>query len=213
MSVAASVVLATARTLLNDDSQTLWTDAVLMPKLAQAHRELQTNLRFHGSPVMKFDTFNSVNAVGSGATTIASPANMVEPIKLWERASGGTYTAFIEMTEVDVLPVEGGAATLKYWQWSIGSAEAINFIGANNNREIRILYWKSLTVPTTNTDLIGFINGELYLAPRVAALAAGSVGNEKVLSFCTAMANESFDRVVLSNRGRLQPASGTTARP
>jgi len=212
MSVQASVVLATARTLLNDDGNTLWTDVVLMPKLAQAHRELQVKLRFAASPVMR--AIADDQAVAASAITVASPADMVEPIKLWERSgTGGTIADYIPMTEVDPLPITAQAATLIWWQWSIASAEVINFLGSSAARKVRILYWRSLAVPTANTDLIGFINGELYLAPRVAALAAGSVGSKDVMDWATGLALSNIGEVILSNRGRMKPADGTVMRP
>lgn len=213
MSVAASVVLTTARTLLNDDAATLWTDAVLFPKLAQAHRELQVKLRFAGSPVMRVDTGAGAISYTATTQTIASPADLVEPIKLFEKATTEFYADYIEMTEVDPLPRANQGTTLKYWAWSGVLPEVINLLGASVNRHIRIIYWRSLAVPTLNTDTVGFLNGELWLAPRTAAIAAGTVGNKDVMDSATAMAKEAIDQVILSNRGRLPPAGGSTARP
>lgn len=212
MSVTAAVVLSTARTLLNDDASTLWTDVALIPKLAQAHRELQVKLRFAAAPVMR--AIQDEVSVLTGALTMTSPADMVEPIKLWERGgSGGTIADYIPMTEVDPLPIMAQGATLAWWQWSVKSAEIINFLGATADRKVRLNYWRSITVPAANTDAIGFINGELYLAPRVAALAAGSVGNKELMGWATGLAEGSLSEVILSNRGRLKPADGTIARP
>lgn len=220
MSVAASVVLTTARTLLNDDAATLWTDAVLFPKLAQAHRELQTELRFAGSPVMRGEvggansTFSPILYTAT-TKTISSPVDMMEPITLFEKLTTDAYQDYLQMTEADPLPVlnNTASATLKFWQWSVSLPEVINLLGCNINKHIRIIYWRILTIPTLNTDTIGFTNGELWLAPRVAAIAASTVGNKDVSTECTSMAKEFLNKVILSNRGRLQPASGSTARP
>jgi hypothetical protein len=214
MSVQASVVLNTARTLLNDDGSTLWTDVVLFPKLAQAHRELQTKLRFSAAPVMRAISVDI--AVTTGAVTITNPADMMEPIRLWERAgSGGTVADYATglMTESDPLPDRAALATLVNWQWSVASPEVINFVAASADRKVKLLYWRSLAIPTLNTDAIGFINGELYLAPRIAAIAASSVGNAAVAGWASGLADGSLGEVILSNRGRLKPADGNTARP
>ncbi len=191
--VQASVVLNTARTLLNDDSVSLWTDAVLIPKLQQAHRELQTALRFSAAPVMK-----------------AIPADFQEPIRLWEKAVADPQSAYVLMTESDPLPVVAQASTLIWWQYR---DEIISFISASANRLARLEYWKQLTLPVVNTDLVGFINAELYLAPRTAALASASIGEQARHDMYKALAEEKINMVILSNRGRLKPADGTVPRP
>lgn len=214
MAVQASVVMTTARTLLNDDAATLWTDVVLFPKMTQAHRELQTKLRFAAAPVMKAMAVDLL--VATGATTVASPADMMEPIRLWERlGSGGTVADYAsgQMTEVDPLPFRAALSSLVHWQWSVAAAEVINFVAASADRKVQISYWRTLAIPALNTDPIGFINGELYLAPRIAALAAGSVGNTAVATMAAGLADASLSEVILSNRGRLKPADGNVARP
>lgn len=209
MSVQAEVVLTTARTLLNDDAATLWTDTVLFPKLAQAHRELQVMLRFHGSPVM-MGMLGDTEVVAA-ATTLTLPSDLVEPIKLWERAFGDANQADnVLMTEASPLPFVAQGTALVYWNWY---QETITFVGSSANRYVNMQYWRSIPIPTVNTALIGFINGELFLAPRIAALAAGSVGNAAVLQYCTGLANDSLNQVILSNRGRLKPADGMISRP
>lgn len=201
MSVTAAVVLATARTLLNDDLATLWTDTSLMPKLAQAHRELQVKLRFAGAPVMR-----ALAGASASSGTVTSPSDLVEPITIWETVSGTK----VQLTEADPLPPNAGSG-LGYWNWSITAPEVISFSGTSG--AVTIHYWKKLTIPTSNSDVIGFINGEHYLSPRIAALAAGSVGNDKLLAWATSIADENLKMVILTNRGRLAPADGTSMRP
>ena len=48
-----SQVLTTARTYLNDDNITQFPDPVLIPKIQEAHRELQEELWVCGSPIMR----------------------------------------------------------------------------------------------------------------------------------------------------------------
>lgn len=199
MSQPASVALITARTMLNDDAANLWSDTVLMPKLAQAHRELQAMLKLAAAPVMR--VISGDLPVAISATTVTNPADMVEPIRLWERLNGDPVTAKVQMTESDPLPIQAVASSLIYWQWM---GEIILFIGASTNRFVNIQYWRSLPVPTANTDLLGFINAELYLAPRTAALAAGSVGNKELYDTATAVGKETIGQVILSNHGRVK---------
>src|ERR1035438_513441 len=99
MSVQSSIVLATARTLLNDDAATNWTDASLFPKLQQAHKELQIKLRRAAAPVMK-NLY--VEIVGANTTAFATPpADLVAPIQLWETTSAGAANTYALMTEAD----------------------------------------------------------------------------------------------------------------
>jgi hypothetical protein len=207
-SVTAGTVLTTARTLLNDDAATLWTDPTLLPKLAQAHRELQTKMRFSACPLMRTTYFEPISP---GATSFATPpTNLVEPIRLWEKAAVDPITLFTPMTESDPLPNVAQGPTLIWWQWW---DEAVTFIGATAARNVQMLYWRSLLIPQTNTDSISCINGELYLAPRVAALAAGAVGNKDLYGIMSGLADTSIQQVILANRGRMPAASGTSMRP
>ena len=119
-------------------------------------------------------------------------------------------TAYVLMTEQFPLPNVLEASTLIYWAWD---TETIKFIGASAQRSVKVLYWKSLTIPTVNTSYILFINGELYLAPRTAALAAGSIGQKEVYLAMAAEAEAKLTEVVLVNRGRVTPTQGVSMRP
>jgi hypothetical protein len=196
-----SVALATARTLLNDDGATIWTDAVLLPKLQEAHRELQCALWEAGSPVVREES--SALLVMAGQTDLGAnqPADLVAPFKLWE-ASASTED-WVPMTEVDFIPLgTATSATLTYWAWR---KEKILFLGATANRRVKVQYRKSLTLPVSVNDPIGIIFGEIYLGARTAALAAGSVGNKEVLAAASQMAANNFNKVIVANRGRQSP--------
>jgi hypothetical protein len=208
MSVQASVVLATARTLLNDDAATNWTDAALFPKLQQAHKELQIKLRRAAAPVMKAQ-YTEILAAAAVAF-VSPPANLVAPIQLWETSSGGAVNTYALMTEADPLPNVVPTTTMIWWSWA---NEVVSFIGSSAIRQILMLYWKSLPLPALNTDLIGFINGELYLAPRTAALAAGSVGQAAEMGALAGLADSSLTEVILSNRGRAPQMPGASIKP
>ena len=208
MSVQASVVLATARTLLNDDAANNWTDAALFPKLAQAHRELQIKLRRAAAPLMKAQYTETI--VATNIVFATPPVNLVAPIQLWETSSAGDVSTYALMTEADPLPNVDQATTMIWWAWV---NEVVTFIGSSANRKILMLYWRSLTIPQVNTDPIGFINGELYLAPRTAALAAGSVGQAAEMGALASLADGSLSEVILSNRGRAPQTPGASIKP
>jgi hypothetical protein len=208
MSVATSIVLNTARTFLNDDAVTNWTDAALMPKLQQAHRELQVKLRRAAAPVMKGTYVETVNPSAIGFAT--PPADLIAPIQIWENAPAGPITNYQLMTEADPLPNVVASTTLVWWAWV---NETVVFIGSSASRMVKMLYWRRLTVPQSNTDLIGFIDGELYLAPRTAAIAYGSTGDANSMNVLATLADGSLSEVILSNRGRAPQVAGSSAKP
>lgn len=197
MSQPASVAFATARTLLNDDGVQLWTDATLIPKLAQAHRELQAQLRANACPVTRGI---AVSPVPASTTSLATPpTDMVEPITLWEKLPTDPDSAYVRMTEYDPLPVSDLTTRLIWWSWS---REAIVFLGSTFDRTVKVYYKRIIPIPAVGTDLIGIIDGEFYLAPRIAALAFGSTGNTQTSDWCTQMANGTLNDIITANRGR-----------
>jgi len=201
----ASVALAQARTLLNDDLATVATDAVLFPKLQIAHQELQTALWEVGSPVVREQSV--VALVDIGALVVTQPADMLTPTQLWEYdwATGPVYTNPVPMTEVFFVPSDIAQTTkLVYWCWR---EETITFLGSSAKRGVVIQYRKLLTVPTATTSDLGIAFAEAYLGPRVAALLAGSLGNADVLKLASAMAAVNFGKVLVANRGQQKPAS------
>jgi len=197
MAVLASVVYSTARTLLNDDGNALFTDAVLLPKLVEAFRELQTKLKLAAAPVMRAEAAQNI---AIGITTLVLPADLDQPIRLWEKAQAGANSTYIPMTEQDPLPYVAQTTTLKYWQWY---QQAINLIGSTVTRTVKIQYWRALTEPTgPGSDLV-ITDCELYLAPRTAGLAAGSLGEAEKLAAMTEIAEADLNNVIMANRGRV----------
>lgn len=206
MAVLASTVFDTARTLLNDDGNSVFTDTVLLPKLVEAFRELQAKLILSAAPMMRSEAAQNIAA---NVTTLVIPADLVAPIRLWEKAQAGAANTYIPMTEQDPLPnLLPDGVSLKYWQWY---QQAINLIGTTVTRTVKIQYWRSLTEPTgAGSDLI-FNRGELFLAPRTAGLAAGAVGEDASMEKWSAIGDASLNDVILANRGRIPPP--TTDRP
>ncbi len=208
MSVATSVVLATARTFVNDDAATNMTDAFLIPKLQQAHKQLQLKLRRAAAPVMKNTYIETI--VSTNTVFATPPSDLVAPIQLWEKAAADPVNLYALMTEADPLPNVVQTTTMIWWAWI---EEAVTFIGSTVNRQVKMTYWRSLPVPAVNTDLIGFINGELYLAPLTAAYAVGSLGQPQEMMSLVQLADLSLSEVILANRGRAPQAQGQSLKP
>jgi len=206
----ASIALTQARTLLNDDAATLWTDVALLPKLAIAHQELQSMLWDQNSPVVREESSTLLVAIAATDLGVLQPADLLVPFRLYEYdyAVGPpvVYSNPVEMTEMIFLPL-GVAATTKliYWAWR---EEKIIFIGSTVARGVRVQYRKSITAPATAGAEIGITLGEVYLGPRTAALGAMSVGNMEVHNSYTQMAMANFARVLAAQRGQQTALGG-----
>ena len=206
----ASVALTQARTLLNDDGATLWTDVALLPKLAIAHQELQSMLWDQNSPVVREESSTLLVAIAATDLGVLQPADLLVPFRLYEYdyAVGPpvVYSNPVEMTEMIFLPL-GVAATTKliFWAWR---EEKIIFIGSTVARGVRVQYRKSITAPATADAEIGITLGEMYLGPRTAALGAMSVGNMEVHNSYTQMAMANFARVLAAQRGQQTALGG-----
>lgn len=205
MAVLASTIFATARTLLNDDGASVFTDTVLLPKLVEAFRELQAKLILSAAPIMRAEAAQNINI---GVTTLVLPTDLVAPIRLWERSQAAQDTAYIPMTEQDPLPNVAQQTNLVYWQWY---QQAINLVGSIDTRRVKIQYWRSLTEPVDATSDLVFNRGELFLAPRTAGLAAGSVGEDDAMAKWSGIGDASLNDIILANRGRTPPPQ--TDRP
>lgn len=199
-----SVALDTARTLLNDDIKAVWSDAALIPKAQEAHRELQAKLWDAGSPIVR--ARSDALAVAANAIVLTTPpADLLVPFKLMEYAdSVETIADAVEMTEVFYLPTVAKATTLKYWAWR---GEAIEFVGCTAARKVILFYRKLITIPAAAGDAIGITFGELFIAAKAAALAHGSLGNIEAAGYMSQKAEDGFAQVLSAQRGQQKPQS------
>jgi len=157
---------------------------------------------------MKGTYIETIPASGTAFST--PPVDLIAPIQLWENAPAGPLANYQLMTESDPLPNVAQVATLVWWAWV---NEVVTFIGSSASRMVKMVYWKRITVPQANTDLIGFIDGELYLAPRTAAIAYGSTGDGNSMGVLAGLADASLSEVILSNRGRAPQAQNQSQKP
>ena len=203
MSAPLSQVLTTARTYLNDDAGQVFPDPVLIPKIQEAHRELQENLWIVGSPLVRGQALLAYATPGTTFPT--PPTDFLCPTALFENASSSTVASagWVPMTEAFYIPLGTAVGTtLGWWAWQ---QEQIVIAGASANRAVILQYRRYITVPILSTDLIGILFGESFLAARAAAIAAGSLGNTELYTNMTALAKENLGRVISANRGQQKP--------
>jgi hypothetical protein len=205
MSVPMSQVLSTVRTYLNDDNNTQFPDPTIIPKIQEAHRELQEELWVMGSPLVRGQTAPLAYAT-PGLILPALPVDFLCPTALFENAAGSVAASpgWAPMTEAFYIPLGTvQVATLGWWIWQ---QEQISLAGATVNRAVIIQYRRLITIPVVATDLIGILFGESYLAARAAAIVAGTVGNAEVFAAMTALAKENLGKVLSANRGQQKPS-------
>lgn len=192
----ASVALNGARGLLNDVSAQVYTDTMLIPSLQQAFWELQSILNQNAASLSRKITTGTVVTPAK----IITISDMIEPIRIWERPAGSTDdAAWVLMTEYDPLPNVMPDTTLIYWQWD---GTQINLIGSSVNRQYKINYRWDMPVPTGPSSSLVFIDAQVYLSPRTAALACQSLGQDKDYDRMNTIALSTIKIVVDANRGR-----------
>lgn len=202
MAVLMSQVLTTARTYLNDDNATQNPDNTLIPKLQEAHRELQEELWVVGSPLVRARS-NPITLVAgtivlSPTTTPPLPADLLCPTSLYESPNGAFN--WTPMTEAFYVPLGYiQLATLGWWSWR---AEQIQFGGATGTVYVVIDYRRQIPIPALVTDPIGILFGESFLAARTAAIASGVLGNAEAFAAMTSLAKENLAKVLSANRGK-----------
>jgi hypothetical protein len=200
MSPSASTALTAisqARTYLNDESGNVWPDSRLMPILTTAHNELSSRLIANGVAIVRQQsqiiTVPPINPLQTPPIPLPNqPSNMVFPISMQEKQTGSDIEFFIDMSQMDFVPMLDPVEELGYWAW-IG--QQIMIIGATVSVDVLLRYRGTLIAPVSLTDSLGFILAELFLGPRVAALAYMSSGDQRWKDF-DKQAQESLSTVI-----------------
>lgn len=204
--IAASVVMARAAALLNDSSQAIWTNTVLLPYSQIAWDELAELFEENANPMMN-ETNTSLTVTTAmtdigGSTGPALPTDLIEIQTLYERTNGSSED-WQEMKRVTFLPTFVAKSTsLVYWAWM---QQIVNFIGATTSRQIRIDYigltFAALSGPSS---FLAVFNCKNFLAFRTAALTAEFVGEDKVrAASLNQFAQMALDRILnISAKGQ-----------
>lgn len=174
--LASDAITEATSVFLNDPNKSRFTDAIMLPYVKRAHRELQ--LRYHNNGISLLNEVSSTVTVGAGDLTLGvnQPSDMVEPRHLEERAAG--ETTYVDMEQRPWEPDEEQTSHLRYWVWR---EELIQLVGATDARQVRVYYLKSLSAISATNSPLGILNGLGYIAARAAALAAKFNGQNSAL--------------------------------
>lgn len=173
MATTAAAPIALAQSLLHDASGINYTTAKLLPLLAKAYRELQVKMTKAGISVTR--EASGTQTVTAGTVLLSDgaglPNNFLYPIELKER--GSTSENWSPVTESNWEPDFAQGISLRYYAFR---EEQIHFVGATTDRLLYMRYWKSLTPITADTTPLEIADCDVYLASRLAAIAALVIG-------------------------------------
>lgn len=205
----ADDVFTMAANLLNDQNQTVFTDAYQQPYLNMALRELGQKLELSNQPITNQSSVvipvpSGITMIGGANSNPQLPTGLVEIQQLWQRWSG-TTNPFIPVQRYEFLPHQyAGVETsqLMCWAWF---GNRIEFYPANTDLEIKLDFIKSV-IPniTASNQLIEIPEALNYLGYKTAALCAMYIGeNPERASVLNAQAEEDYDRMMgIATKGR-----------
>jgi hypothetical protein len=195
VAVTAGEVMLDSAGLLNDPSQTSYTNAVLLPFMKMAYREYAVEKHRSGDQLLK-EISTALDVPALAVVCSNQPSDLITPISLEERADGSTGL-YNNMTKTSWEPDESQNTTLGVWNWR---EEQIKFRGATTAREVRIRYWKLLTDVTSTSSVIVGVNARVPLQYKVAALAAGTIGgNDELATIMGNLSREWMNKIISVN--------------
>ncbi|MHB8539426.1 MAG: hypothetical protein ACYDCD_00580 [Candidatus Acidiferrales bacterium] len=196
----AEDALNLSRSLVNDAAGAVFSDAVLMPFLNSAYRDLQRQLAESGVSVLVGQqdidlplTNGVTNTEISDVTTPQLPTELLAPQQLWEQATGSS-DVFIPMEKITGgLPNFQPSGYLRMWEWR---EDAIQLIGATQEITVRIRYEKDLPALALGTDPVQIRSAVDPLAYAVAAMAARSRGARALAEDMLLAAQAATDKLI-----------------
>lgn len=173
----ADGTISEIQALLNDPYGNTYTNTKCLPYLKRAYEELQST--FHVNEVPALLKRSVPILVTAGATTVTLPTNLILPIWLEERPSGGSDLDWIPMIPKMWEPNVAQSQYLVYWVWR---ESTIHLLGATADREVRIHFLKSLSDINDQNSDIAVTNANSFLAAKAASLIARIIKRDRQLA-------------------------------
>jgi hypothetical protein len=219
----AGQVTALVRSLLNDAAGNLFTDGALLPYLNSAYRKVQRALenvqsgsQLSDDALLLVPAISAVDPAARVAITDATaspnqlPADLLVPLRLWERpsGSGSDFTEMVDFSNQGGLPSESQTSTLRYWEWR---ADGIYLLGATQDTQVRLRYRKAFPDLVDAASPVLIRNAQEVLAFFTAALASAARGAPQAIRWDGAGADALEDLVVRATQR--EQYSGRRRRP
>lgn len=162
VTVAKDILDEARGTYFNDVNANEATDTILLSHLRTAVRNLHTTLEANGMQCINEETTKIIPA--GTEEYFPLPADLVIPSEVFERQANTTD----EWRPINFrynIPVVSQGPFLNYWTYRL---DRILFLPATQDREVKLIYFKSWPLPqTTDANIIG--RSEEYLTAKVAA--------------------------------------------
>lgn len=199
LSISVKEVLDRSRFFLNDVNATFFTDDNIFAAFKVAYDDLKeelydNNVQITNELSQEYTITTDMRDIG-GPTGPPLPINLVVPVNLWERQAG-TDDDFTLMSQRRYLPKTNVlTAYLQYWSYR---KQIIQFLGANQNREVKVDYvGDTLTFVTSVNSQLNLFNCKSFLAYRTGALTAEYMGeNSTRADKLNANATSAMDKLI-----------------
>lgn len=183
ISGTAGDVFVASAALLNDQAQSVFTDAVQMPYLNMSLLELQESFEQNNIPVTN-DT-SAVIGVDAGVTEIgfntspALPSDLIDIQYIWQRVRD--TNPYVPLApRLDFLPEYNSDVETPYFLYWAWQDQMIKLQAATSDMDLKLNYIKSIFVTVTSAhDILGVVNCLSFLQYRTAALCAEFIGENK----------------------------------
>lgn len=174
-----SVITLNARQAWLDEqgSPNKYTDAKLFVVARQVYIILDSELRAHH--INPIDIYVEAPIAAKDLEFTPLPADLVHPIRLWEKSPGSGDDQFIPMREEMVRPIRIQTDRLEDWWWANNKA---NFIGATAARDVRLQYMASIVPGIIDGTTPIRLDIEAYFTIKLAAIAALTIGLNETLA-------------------------------
>lgn len=198
-----------ATSLLNDTQAGVFSYDVQIPFLKMVLRDIEQQLDLVGFQINLISEY--VTTITAGTLFLTYPNNFFLPISLMERKAGTTdnFTPMREKPDVNSLQIQQTSALI-YWDWRHNS---INFLGATEDREVRLFYTRLLDEIVSEDSIPEFRGCRNMLAYMTASMCARFIGQNKEvaddLGVYGGLAYDTFESIVVKNnqgkRSRRKP--------
>jgi len=198
-----SEIITAVAVLMNDASQSLYTNTVCLPLFNLSLDELQEVFELNGIPVT--NETSAVIAIPAGVnrlghdTTPALPSDLIEVKQLFESQSGQDNWTRVDKKEF--LPHQYDNVQMSYFQFWALEGGRIKLLPANSNLDLKIDYTASMfNTPILIKDInvnLPFTNIKTYLEYKTAAMCAMFIAeNETRALALDSLATKALDRAM-----------------
>ncbi len=207
MAITVADPLGQAAALLNDPDRVTFTYDAMLPFFKIAWREMQTFLVNNGVTDVDEYTTTALTITADTKEWTSTPTDLLFPIKLWERAVGGSIDDWVEMDERIPDPSEAQETELEIWYFKEGN---IWFRGANSVRQVILRYQKELGAIADEDTSIAVRGSISFLAFRTAGILARARGNKGRANDLDADAKMHLDSIIAT---KVKDEQGMPVRP